>query len=127
MDSSVWVDHLRGIATPQAERLDQLLGKEPVLIGDLILAEVLRGVPRELEFQRTRERLSSVQCISIGGEQIALQAARNCRFLRSRGFSVRGTIDALIATRCIEDDLQLLHSDRDFEPFSTHLGLQTVA
>jgi predicted nucleic acid-binding protein len=126
VDSSVWIDHLRDISTPQTKRLDELLGKEPLLIGDLILAEVLRGVTRELDFHRTRERLSTVQCISIGGEQVALQAARNCRLLRSLGHTVRGTIDALIATRCIQDDLQLLHSDRDFEPFSAHLGLQTV-
>jgi predicted nucleic acid-binding protein len=127
VDSSVWVDHLRGISTPQSEWLGRLLGHEPLLIGDLILAEVLRGITRDMEFHRTRERLSSLQCIPIGGEQIALQAARNCRFLRARGITVRGTIDALIATRCIEDDLQLLHSDRDFEPFSAHLGLQTAA
>lgn len=127
MDSSVWIDHLRDVSTPQSELLRKLLGVEPVLMGDLILAEVLRGIPDERDFQRTRERLSTVQCIPIGGERIALQAARNCRLLRSRGFSVRGTIDALIATRCIEDDLQLLHSDRDFEPFSRHLGLQAVS
>jgi predicted nucleic acid-binding protein len=71
--------------------------------------------------------LPTLPCIEIGGEHIAMQAARNFRSLRARGFSVRSTLDALIATRCIEDDLQLLHSDRDFEPFSRHLGLQTVA
>ena len=126
VDSSVWIDHFRNRPTPQSEQLMQLLGHEPVVIGDLILAEVLQGITRDLEFQRTRALLSSVPCIEIGGEQIALQAARNFRSLRSRGISVRSTIDALIATRCIEDDLQLLHSDRDFEPFRRHLGLQTV-
>ena len=126
VDSSVWIDHFRNRPTPQSERLQQLLGNEPVVIGDLILAEVLQGITRDLEFHRTRAMLSSVPCIEIGGEQIALQAARNFRSLRARGISVRSTIDALIATRCIEDDLQLLHSDRDFGPFSRHLGLQSV-
>jgi len=127
VDSSVWIDYFRSVSTPQSERLDSLLGKQPLLIGDLILAEVLRGFSRDMEYQRARTRLAALQCIQIGGEQIALLAARNFRTLRARGVSVRGTINALIATRCIEDDLRLLHSDRDFEPFSTHLGLQTVA
>jgi predicted nucleic acid-binding protein len=127
VDSSVWIDLFRGTATPQSERLEKLLRNEPVLIGDLILVEVLQGFARDREFQRARTRLAALKCIEIGGEQIALQAARNLRALRARGASVRGTIDALIATRCIEDDLQLLHSDRDFEPFRAHLGLQTVA
>jgi predicted nucleic acid-binding protein len=127
VDSSVWIDLFRGTPTPQTERLETLLRSQPVLIGDLILAEVLQGFVRDPEFQRARTRLAALSCIEIGGEQIALQAARNLRSLRARGLSVRGTIDALIATRCIEDDLQLLHSDRDFEPFSRHLGLQVVA
>jgi len=127
VDSSVWIDLFRGSETPQSERLERLLLDEPVLIGDLILAEVLRGFASDLDFQRVRTRLAALKCIEIGGEQIALQAARNCRFLRTRGVALRGTIDALIATRCIEDDLQLLHSDRDFEPFSKYLGLQTVS
>lgn len=127
VDSSVWIDLFRGSATPQSQHLEKLLVDQPVLIGDLILAEVLRGFASDAEFQRVRTRLAALKCIEIGGEQIALQTARNCRLLRARGIAVRGTIDALIATRCIEDDLQLLHCDRDFEPFSTHLGLQTVA
>lgn len=126
VDSSVWIDLFRGASTTQTGQLEKLLRSQPVLIGDLILAEVLRGFARDLEFQRARTRLAALNCIVIGGEQIALQAARNMRSLRARGVSVRGTIDALIATRCIEDDLLLLHSDRDFEPFSKHLGLQTV-
>jgi predicted nucleic acid-binding protein len=126
VDSSVWIDLLRGTATPQCQKLETLLRSEIVLIGDLILTEVLQGFARDLEFQRARIRFAALPCIEIAGEQVALQAARNLRALRARGVSVRGTIDALIATRCIEDDLQLLHSDRDFEPFITHLGLQTV-
>jgi predicted nucleic acid-binding protein len=126
VDSSVWIDLFRGTSTPQSERLEKLLRNEPVLIGDLILVEVLQGFVRDLDFQRARTRLAALQCIEIGGEQIALQAARNLRALRARGVAVRGTIDALIATCCIENDLQLLHSDRDFEAFRAHLGLQTV-
>jgi len=127
VDTSVWIDYFRGIATPQSQRLDALLGDEPVLMGDLVLAEVLRGFVRDLDFHRAFKRLATLEVIELGGREIAVQAARNARSLRALGFTVRGTIDAIIATRCIEDDLVLLHSDRDFEPFEQHLGLRCVA
>jgi predicted nucleic acid-binding protein len=60
------------------------------------------------------------------GRDIAVAAARNYRLLRSRGITVRRTIDVLIGTFCIERDHLLLHRDRDFDPMVAHLGLQAV-
>ena len=56
----------------------------------------------------------------------AIEAARNFRRLRARGITIRKTIDTLIATRCIMDGRPLLYSDRDFDPFVTHLGLMSA-
>jgi predicted nucleic acid-binding protein len=123
VDSSVWIDYFRGAATPEADRLDALLGTEPVAIGDLILAEVLQGFASEHQFAQALAMLRSLEPITIGGQDIAEQAARNFRTLRAKGVTVRKTIDTLIATRCIEDGLPLLYSDRDFDPFVEHLGL----
>jgi predicted nucleic acid-binding protein len=123
VDSSVWIDYFRGAATPEADRLDALLGTEPVAIGDLILAEVLQGFTSERQFAQTLAMLRSLEPITIGGQDIAEQAARNFRTLRAKGVTVRKTIDTLIATRCIEDGLPLLYSDRDFDPFVEYLGL----
>ena len=107
-------------------RLDALLGSEPLLIGDLILTEVLQGFTKERDFNQARRMLAQFDLIEIGGGDIALQAARNYRALRSLGATVRKTIDTLIATRCIESGIVLLHAHGDFAPFSEHLGLQTV-
>ncbi|MDE8654661.1 type II toxin-antitoxin system VapC family toxin [Novosphingobium album (ex Liu et al. 2023)] len=126
VDSSVWIDFFRGTASPQAERLDVLLGKEPLLIGDLILAEVLQGFTSERDFNHAHRLLGSLDLIEIGGRDIAVQAARNFRTLRSLGVTIRKTVDTFIATRCIEDGLSLLHCDRDFAPFAEHLGLESV-
>ena len=127
VDSSVWIDFFRGTASPEADQLDALLGNEPLLIGDLILTEVLQGFTSERDFNQAHRLLGSLDLIEIGGREIALQAARNFRTLRSLGVTVRKTIDTLIATRCIESGVALLHSDRDFDPFREHLGLQTIA
>ena len=126
VDSSVWIDYFRGIATPQADRLDALLGAEPLATGDLILAEVLQGFAAERDFAQAKKLLTSLAMIELGGRDIAIQAARNFRALRARGISVRKTIDAIIATRCIESGFALLYSDRDFDPFVAHLGLRSA-
>ena len=126
VDSSVWIDYFRGVATARTDRLDGLLGVEPLAIGDLILTEVLQGFTAERDFEQALRLLASLTLVEIGGQDLAVQAARNFRTLRGHGVTVRKTIDTLIATRCIEDDLLLLYSDRDFEPFVAHLGLKSA-
>ena len=126
VDSSVGIDYFRGSATVQAEMLDSLLGNEALAIGDLILTEVLQGFDSDRDFNRVAALLTSLSVVELGGQTIAIQAARNYRTLRALGVTTRKTIDTVIATRCIESDYALLHNDRDFEPFVTHLGLRTV-
>nr|WP_228486851.1 PIN domain nuclease [Paludibaculum fermentans] len=126
MDSSVWIDYFNGVDTPQTEKLDDLLGQEPLAVGDLILTEVLQGFSDERDFQQASKLLTSLEVVELGGQAVALQAARNFRALRNLGITVRKTIDTVIATRCIESGYELLHNDRDFEPFSKHLGLRVV-
>lgn len=126
VDSSVWIDYFRGAATREVERLAELLGTRTLVMGDLILAEVLRGFPGDLEFHRARTRLVDMPLLDLCDRAIALQAAYNLRALRSLGVTVRSTIDALIATRCIADGMSLLYSDRDFDPFVKHLGLRSA-
>ena len=126
VDSSVWIDYFRGTPTPQTDRLDSLLGSEPVIIGDLILTEVLQGFASDRDFNMARKLLTSLDIVNLAGRDIAIQAARNFRALRALGITVRKTIDTVIATRCIESGFMLLYSDRDFEPFVQHLGLRSA-
>ncbi len=126
VDSSVWIDYFRGNSTPQAEWLDELLEKEPVAIGDLILAEVLQGFQSEKDFNQARKLLTSLTVVDLCGQDIAIQAAKNYRKLRALGVTIRKTIDTVIATRCIESGFTLLHNDHDFDPFMMHLGLRSV-
>ena len=126
VDSSVWIDYFRGAATPQAEKLDSLLGNELIATGDLILTEVLQGFMSERDFNQAKKLMTSLVIVDLAGQNIAIQAAKNFRALRSLGITVRKTIDTLIATYCIESGLPLLYSDRDFDPFVKHLGLRSV-
>jgi len=97
VDSSVWIDYFKGTITEQTERLDSLLGLEPLAIGDLILTEVLQGFNKERDFNDARKMLTSLIVVELGGQEIAIQAAQNFRTLRRLGVTVRKTIDTVIA------------------------------
>ena len=126
VDSSVWIDYFRSADTPQVALLDSFFGRSPLLVGDLIAAEVLQGVRDEQEFKLVKKTLDAFDHIDLAGYDLAVKASENYRALRTLGITIRKTIDTLIATRCIEDGLTLLHADRDFLPFAQHLGLKAA-
>ena len=126
VDSSVWIDFFNGVSTPQVERLDALLGTTPVAIGDLILVEVLQGFRCDRDLATARQLFRSIPLLTMLGSQNAYKAAENYRSLRQRGITVRKTIDGIIATACIQANLPLLFSDRDFLPYVEHLGLEAA-
>jgi predicted nucleic acid-binding protein len=126
VDSSVWIDFFRNKPTAQAEWLDRNLGVEGLIVGDLILAEVLQGFRDDRGFNEAKRLLGQLQHVEVAGFDVAVEAARNYRKLRSIGVTVRGTVDVLIATRCLTSGLRLLHNDRDFDAFEKHLALRVV-
>ncbi len=126
VDSSIWVDYLRGVENPGTRTLAELLGTTRIAIGDLILTEVLQRTNTVREFREVHDLLGALRTVEIGGASIAVEAARNSQRLRALGITVRKTIDTLIATRCIESGLELLHNDRGFDAFERHLGLRCV-
>ena len=126
VDSRVWVDYFNGTITAQTTTLDGLLGNEPLAIGDLILTEVLQGFHDDRDFNQARRMLTALTVVELGGQDVAIQAAKNFRILRKKGVTVRKTIHTVIATRCIESGYELLHNDRDFDPFARHLGLRVA-
>jgi predicted nucleic acid-binding protein len=126
VDTSVWVEYFGEFSGRETEWLDRRLGSEPTGLTDLILCEVLQGYRDEFTFARVRRELAKLDIFDGCGAAIAIAAARNHRTLRQKGFTVRKTIDCVIATFCIESGLALLHRDRDFDAFEKYLGLQVV-
>jgi len=126
VDSSVWIDYFNGKSTRRTNLLDSLLGGELIVIGDVILTEVLQGFQEDKDFKKARELLDSLIFREMLGKELAIKSAENYRFMRRKGVTVRKTIDVIIATFCISNNLPLLHSDRDFTPMEKHLGLKVV-
>jgi predicted nucleic acid-binding protein len=126
VDTTVWIDYLAGTANGQTSWLDRELDRQRLGLTDLILCEVLQGIRSDSAFTRARRDLEKFHIFESGGIDLALAAAQNYRLLRRRGATVRKTMDCLIATFCLQAGHQLLHHDRDFDPFEKHLGLRVV-
>lgn len=124
VDTSVWIDYFNGISNEQTDSLDDILSNQPVLIGDIILTEILQGFDSEPDFQKARQALDPLDCVHLGGKSLAIKAASNFRFLRSKGITIRKTVDMLIGSWCIEHEVELLHNDKDFDRMAKELPLR---
>jgi predicted nucleic acid-binding protein len=127
VDSSVWIDFLNGRRTSHVTVLKTTLGQAEIIVCDLMLCEVLQGLDGEGAARRVEALLRRFEIVPMAGEAIAVAAARNFRSLRRRGVTIRKTMDMLIGTWCIENQLPLLHNDNDFQPMAHYLGLAEVA
>ncbi len=125
IDTSVWIDYFNGQKNKYTDKLDDLLLSEVIIIGDIILAEILQGFKNDKDFEKAKEYLNNLTCHSISNKDIAIKSAENFRQLRKKGITVRKTTDMLIGTFCIENNIPLLHNDKDFLPL-VKLGLQVI-
>lgn len=126
VDTTVWIDYLEGVNTPHTGWLDAHLERQRLGLTDIILCEILQGVRGEAQAKQVHRELKKFEILPMGGEDLAVAAAANYRKLRARGYTVRKTVDCLIASFCLLNGHALLHNDRDFDPFERLLGLLVV-
>ena len=126
VDSSVWIANLRNQLIPPVLLLSDLSGREPLIVGDLVMLEVLQGARDEIHAARIELDLRRHVVQPMLNVDIAAKAARNYRILRAGGATVRKTVDVIIGTFCIEMGHRLLHDDRDFIAMEALLGLRVV-
>jgi hypothetical protein len=126
VDTTVWIDYFAGVTKPQTSWLDQELGRRRLGLTDIILCEILQGVRSDAECKQVQRELLKFEVFETGGVELAVSAAGNYRFLRRQGYTVRKTIDCLIASFCLLANHSLLHHDHDFDAFEKYLGLQVI-
>ena len=126
VDTTVWVDYLKGRSSRETDWLDREMDLQRLGLTDLILCELLQGVREDARFELMRRQMLAFEVFQTGGIELALEAAKNYRRLRSLGFTVRKTVDCWIATFCLLEGHTLLHADRDYDPFERRLGLSVV-
>ncbi|MGH6919799.1 MAG: type II toxin-antitoxin system VapC family toxin [Geminicoccaceae bacterium] len=127
VDSSVWIDHFSGRRSAQVDTLERLLATRglPILVGDIVMYEVLRGFGTVRHASQIRRWFEPLLLVSMLDFELVPRAVSNCQALRRRGITP-GTVDMIIGTYCIETGAELLTSDRDFVPMRDHLGLRLV-
>ena len=126
VDTTVWVDYINGADKPACDWLDREIDLQRIGLTDLTLCELLQGVREEAKADALHTSMMRFVLIPTGGEALAVASAKNYRKLRSKGVTVRKTIDCLIATCCLVQGHSLLHNDRDFDGFEKHLGLRVI-
>ena len=127
VDTSVWIDYFNGKVSPETNSLDNVLTEGNVVIGDLILLEILQGLRTDKDYNLAKQNLKNLDQYELFGKQMVEKCATNYRSLRKKGITIRKTADVIIATFCIENNMPLLFSDRDFLPFVEHLKLVTIS
>lgn len=126
VDTSVWIDYLRGVDASHVLALDKAMGSRTIFMPDVALAEILLGLASEKLAEKIETELREFEVINAGGRHLAIQAARNYRLLRAKGKTIRSTVDLMIGTWCIEENVPLLHNDRDYHFMEQHLGLKNA-
>ena len=126
VDTSVWIDYFNGTKNKETDILDSALFEGDVVIGDLILLEILQGFRNDKDYKQAKKLLLTLEQYEMFDRSMVTKCAENYRFLRKKGVTVRKTADVIIATFCIENQVPLLFTDRDFIPFVEHLELVCV-
>ncbi len=122
-DTSIWIDFFNGKITPETNLLDNALAEGNVIIGDLIVLEILQGIRDDNDYSKTKKALETLELFELFGSSMIIECANNFRLLRKKGLTIRKTSDLIIASFCIKNKIPLLYADRDFVPFTEHLGL----
>ena len=126
VDTSAWIEYLQDGLPRIVNKVDLCLEQDLVGIGDLIYCEVIQGIRSPRQRREVSSLLLSLPRFDMVGFSIAEKSASNYRLLRSKGVTVRKTIDVLIGTFCAEHGLQLIHHDSDFTLMAKHIGLDII-
>ena len=127
VDTSVWIEFLRGSDQPQALRLEQLIdASAPVALTDVVMTELLQGVPSDDEAELLKARLLAFPMLRLERVEDFALAASLYRQARGAGVTIRKTLDCLIAAPCVRARAPLLHADADFDRLAGCTALEVV-
>ena len=126
IDTSAWIEYLKDGIPLVVKKVDKCLEQDLVGIGDLVYCEIMQGIRSSRERSKVSSLLLSLPQFNMVGFSIAEKSAANYRLLRSKGVTVRKTIDVLIGTFCAEQGFQIVHNNSDFDLMAKHIGLETL-
>lgn len=126
VDTSVWIDYFRKNETPQIQWLNDALNEnEDLCTCGLICAEILQGIKNETQYRKVKHLLGSLLYLPMK-RQTYFDAANIFRTAKTKGKTIRNTIDCLIAACVMDNKATLLQRDRDFEVIAEIVNLRLV-
>ena len=127
VDTTVWIDFFAARSLPHVMALETIIKRrENICICSIILTEVLQGIRKDTEFRKTRDLFNTLILLPMP-YTVFLRSADIYRKLRKIGITIRKPLDCMIASVAIENDIPLLHNDKDFQPIEKHCGLKELS
>jgi predicted nucleic acid-binding protein len=126
VDTTVWIDFFAGRSLPHVNSLELMISRrEDICTCGIVVAEILRGVREDKDFAKVKTLLENLVFLPMP-YSVFLRSAEIYRGLRKKGITIRNTTDCLIASVALENDVLLLHNDRDFIPIEQYFGLKAI-
>jgi predicted nucleic acid-binding protein len=123
VDTTVWIDFFAARSVYHVQALEHLIERrEDICICGVILTEVLQGIRKDAEFRKTRDLFMSLIFLPMEYETF-LRSAELYRALRKKGVTIRKPLDCMIAAVALENEIPLLHNDKDFHLIEKYCGL----
>jgi len=127
VDTTVWIDFFAARSLSHVVALETIIKRrENICICGIILAEVLQGIRQDTEFRKTRDLFKTLILLPMP-YTVFLRSADIYRKLRKIGITIRKPLDCMIASVAIENDIPLLHNDKDFQPIERRCGLKVLS
>jgi predicted nucleic acid-binding protein len=124
VDTTVWIDFFNGRDQPHVDRLAAMIDADAgIALTDVTLTEVLQGIRHESQVRLVDERLCAFDVLRLESLDDFRRAAQLYRAARRHGVTIRRTIDCLIASVCIREQLPIMHNDADFDRLAEHSEL----
>jgi predicted nucleic acid-binding protein len=117
VDTSVLIDFLKDIKNPATDKFTEIIDLNiPFGITSHIYQELLQGASSQKDFDVLKKYLDTFTFFSPLDKKDSYAQAANIYFhCRKKGITVRSSVDCIIAQIVLEQDLKLLHNDKDFE------------
>jgi predicted nucleic acid-binding protein len=115
LDTSVLIEFLNRTGSLSDKTVEALIANDTdIAIAEITLTEVLQGIRSERDYREVKASLMTLPALSLKGHDSYSKAADLYRKCRTKGLTIRSTIDLIIAQTAIENNSELLHNDRDF-------------
>jgi len=126
VDTTVWIDFFAARPSGHVVLLENLIiNREDICVCGIVLTEVLQGIRKDSEFKKTRDLFNKLLFLPMP-YHVYLKAAEIYRGLRRKGLTIRKSVDCMIASVAIENDIPLLHNDKDFKAIEEHCDLKVL-